>query len=389
MKAKKLSKKALSLLLSFCMIATLFSVIPITASASISGKTGDCTWILNNDELTISGNGKMADYTKTYYGGYITTAPWGDSYIKKVTIGSGVTYIGKYAFSGCHLWLASIDIHDSVTAIGEYAFYKCSGIKELTIGNGITAIGNSAFYNCSRIEKVNISDISKWCNIDFEDSSANPLSVSRYIYYKNQLTPDIVIPYGVKTIKNYAFYNCASLSSITIPNTVTEIGNSVFLGCEQFEICCEYNSFAYRYARANKLAIKTINHNFISFNTPATYFKKGKINTKCTLCGKVKETKTIAKLKLKTPKVKITAKKKSFKVKLTKVSEQTGFQVRHRIKGKKKWAVKTFKAKKSVTKTLKKLKSKKKYQIAVRAYVQSGSEKAYSKWSKTYTKKTK
>ena len=56
------------------------------------------------------------------------------------------------------------------------------------------------------------------------------------------------------------------------------------------------------------------------------------------------------------------------------------FQVRYRIKGK--WTVKTFKATKNVSKTIKKLKKGKKYTVQIRAMVKKVSKKAYSKWSK-------
>ena len=55
----------------------LFSALPFTASAASaeteqnaetkSGTTGDCTWKLDaNGKLTISGNGRMADYSSEW-----------------------------------------------------------------------------------------------------------------------------------------------------------------------------------------------------------------------------------------------------------------------------------------------------------------------------------
>ena len=111
------------------------------------------------------------------------------------------------------------------------------------------------------------------------------------------------------------------------------------------------------------------------------------------VCGDVKSTSKEAKvvidssatsttkLKLKAPKFKVKAVKgkKQFKVTYKKVKGATGFQVRYRIKGK--WKIKTFKAKKNVTKLIKKLKAGK-YKVQVRAMIKKGKQKAYSKWAK-------
>ena len=116
----------------------------------------------------------------------------------------------------------------------------------------------------------------------------------------------------------------------------------------------------------------------------ATYFAAGYSGDKyCADCdGMLAQGSTIAKLKLKVPKFKLVSGKKQFKVKYTKVAGATGFQVRYKLKGK--WTVKTFTAKKNVTKAIKKLK-KGTYKVQVRAMV----KKAYSNWSKTQKVKVK
>ena len=58
--------KCLSLILSVLLLMSTFagalSGMTLTASAAISGTTGDCTWTLDGTVLTISGSGKMGDY---------------------------------------------------------------------------------------------------------------------------------------------------------------------------------------------------------------------------------------------------------------------------------------------------------------------------------------
>ncbi|MBQ4156003.1 MAG: hypothetical protein IJD90_04285, partial [Clostridia bacterium] len=117
------------------------------------------------------------------------------------------------------------------------------------------------------------------------------------------------------------------------------------------------------------------------------YFANGYTGDEvCIKCDNTVKGSVIAKLTLKTPKFKVTKGKKQFKVKYTKVKDATKFQVRYRIKGK--WKIKTFKAKKNVTKIIKKLK-KGNYKVQVRAMITKGKLKAYSKWAKAKKVKVK
>ena len=161
----------------------------LSANAEESGTCGpNLRWHLtDNGILTISGKGKMNDYS-----------PWRDSRkkVKRIIIGDGVTTIGEAAFYGCSA-LTSVTIPNSVTKIGDQAFYICSALTSVTIPNSVTEIGGGAFHGCSSLTSI-------------------------------------TIPNSVTTIERYAFYDCSSLTSVTIPNSVTEIGGAAFF-------CCIYN----------------------------------------------------------------------------------------------------------------------------------------------------
>jgi hypothetical protein len=86
----------------------------------------------------------------------------------------------------------------------------------------------------SYIGKVNITDISAWCNIDFEEGGANPLNAhfgGAKLYLNNTLITDLIIPDGVETINALAFLGCNSIVSVTIPNSVTSIKYGAFSSC--------------------------------------------------------------------------------------------------------------------------------------------------------------
>ncbi len=163
-------------------------------------------------------------------GNYYNAWNFYKDFIKTVEIEDGVTSIAERAFYACHS-LTNISIPNSVTSIGDYAFYNCSSLTNITIPNSVTSIGDYAFENCSSLTGVNITDLKAWCEIEFANSTTNPLYYADKLYLNGNLVTDLVIPQGATKISNYSFYDCSSLTSITIPNSVTSIGDYAFYDC--------------------------------------------------------------------------------------------------------------------------------------------------------------
>ena len=174
-------------------------VVCASGTLSRNGKCGDnLTWRLDNSgTLTIFGNGEMADY---YYDD-TPTVPWAKyrSMIRSVVIGSGVTYIGAWAFEDTNI--TSLTIPGSVKTIGDGSFFLNRYLAKLTLNSGLETICPYAFSYC-RIGSVDIPD-------------------------------------GVTSIGEEAFSYCARsdyrnggwvhswLTSITIPASVTSIGKDM------------------------------------------------------------------------------------------------------------------------------------------------------------------
>lgn len=73
--------------------------------------------------------------------------------LKRVTLGSKVTYIGAFAFHLCTA-LTTIVLPDSVSHIADCAFRSCTSLKNVTMGSGIVEIGRFAFNQCPALTEI-------------------------------------------------------------------------------------------------------------------------------------------------------------------------------------------------------------------------------------------
>lgn len=208
-------KNNISVILSFIMVFSMFTVVPFSVSASedeivevgaTSGITGDCSWTLDGTVLTITGKGTMADYY------YDSTLPWGTG-ITKAIITDGVTTIGKYAFNDCTA-LKSVAIGNSIKTIGDYAFVYCAGLTSVTIPDSVTSIGSYAFLNCTSLISVTIP--------------GSVTSINEGAFYDCTGLTSVTIPDSVTSIGTWAFRGCSGLTSVDIPDSVMSVGDNAF-----------------------------------------------------------------------------------------------------------------------------------------------------------------
>ncbi len=190
----------------------------------------------------------------------------GCTILKSITIGKGVKTIGKDAFKDCNsltrvgytgdlknwcgidglnflttrsdraLFLdgreleGQIAIPDGVKKIGSGAFRYCNKITDIVIPKSVTSIGDNAFDCCNNLKMICYTgNLAGWCGIE---GLYALMKTGRAIYIDGkELSGDLVIPDGAKSIGADAFRGCSGLTSITIPDGVTSISSSAFRDC--------------------------------------------------------------------------------------------------------------------------------------------------------------
>ena len=250
----------------------------VIASGECGADGDNLTWMLTEDgTLTISGNGRMENYSYTQQGTqYLSTAPWGTRWnrILSLRIESGVTNIGNSAFFSCSN-LTSVTISEGVISIGSWAFYSCN-LTCVTLPVSVQSIGTSAFSRCSDLRDIyyggsigalkrmtsNInlpsectlhgatSDVDNGAcgeHLAWKLSTAGILTISgsgdmRNYYsdgisngapwntYREQINT-VVLESGITSIGDYAFTKFDNLNDIQIPDSVTSIGEWAFYNC--------------------------------------------------------------------------------------------------------------------------------------------------------------
>lgn len=135
------------------------------------------------------------------------------------------------------------------------------------------------------------------------------------------------------------------------------------------------------------------NHDFENTTVSATYLRKGYTLHKCKKCGKTTKDEYTAKLTLGQGYIwsyGMQPGKKKIRVSYSYIRDVSGYQIRYSTNKKFKKGVKTVKAGKNTqSKTLKKLKKKKRYYVQVRGYKKVSGKVVYGKWSAKRSAKTK
>lgn len=281
--------KKTRLIISLAIIALLMISGMVVSHAATSGTTGGCDWKISSNVLeisiakstdgTVTGDGKMADYTSA------SATPWysNRSSIKSIVVDDSVVYIGNYAFagltsvteasiglevegigilafSGCSKLatldfyaskcekaggsadarifyktvLSTINFGDDVKYIPPYMFLQCTSLTSVTIPESVYYIGEYAFGYCTKLESIVLPD--------------KLAQLPEYMFYKCEALVDINVPKMLTNIGNYTFHLCSALPELELPATITEIGYGAFEECTSLHITTTKGSYAALFA---------------------------------------------------------------------------------------------------------------------------------------------
>ena len=126
-----MKRKIISLVLSLCMLLSVFSATLTAQAAIYTGEQGTITWSINTETgvLTFSGSGEI-----------VSGGAWNQyrSSITSIVIEDGITSIGSSAFAGIST-LTDVTIPGTVTNIGASAF-TATGLKNVVLPASVSAL---------------------------------------------------------------------------------------------------------------------------------------------------------------------------------------------------------------------------------------------------------
>lgn len=166
-------------------------------------------------------------------------APFGDTGLYEVTLGSQVTNIPNKMFYQCQM-LESIEMSPNIVTIGVDAFGGCTSLKHVDLPSTLQSIGASAFSGCTKLDHVIIpeglktlaySSFSGVKNVTYNAIHCEVETVMKMPVFDSSLET-FVIGDKVEYIPEYICYGGPEISNLVIPNSVEEIGVGAFGGCK-------------------------------------------------------------------------------------------------------------------------------------------------------------
>lgn len=179
--------------------------------------------------------------------------------VEKIEVPANVREIPDYFLSTYNTSLTQIILNEGLEIVGKQSFTN-SSISEIKIPSTIKKIGFNSL-NTTTLKKVIITDLKKWCEIDFENYTVFGYG-NHDLYINNTLTNTISIPTSITKIKknSFAFSNIIKLN---IPSSISIIEENSFSFCDKLNEI-NFNGTMSQWKNITK-------EYSWNFNIPATY----------------------------------------------------------------------------------------------------------------------
>lgn len=234
----------------------------------------------SDDILGSSGFGPGSESKGPYFAAnplyYVHKLYIGDQLLKELTIPEKITNIKDFSFYGCTS-IEKINIPNTVKNIADSTFAQCANVREinldinvikdwfkglssiqsLTIEENVSNIslnafcgckglkkikwiskvknlevGKDAFKGCINLTNVDINSLVLWCNIDFANDLANPISLSHTLSVDGSVINELSIPTEITRLKRYSFSGLTKISSVKIGGNLKSIETGAFKDCD-------------------------------------------------------------------------------------------------------------------------------------------------------------
>ncbi len=183
----------------------------------------------------------------------------GNTEMTSIVLPETVVSIGKEAFKNCvsvnaatvptsALSSMPLTALTSITIVGgaipENAFAGCTELANITLGSGITAIGKNAFNDTAYYKNASMwTDSGKTLYINDclivakgEIDGAytvreNTALIANGAFAGNTALTSVSFPASLKYVGDGAFLDCSEIESIALPAGLVSVGNNAFQGC--------------------------------------------------------------------------------------------------------------------------------------------------------------
>ena len=234
----KMKKRVFRIIPTFAVIAALLLTfaVPVFAEEASGNLTDDISYTLDAvGNLTITGSGEIPDYE--FLGDNLSPFD-SNNEIKTVTVGEGITKLGKCLFQDCS-GIEKAVLPEGLKVIGEGAFDECVSLSSINIPEGLTEIGNGVFYHCEALGSIDLPESLKTIGeYAFATSGLKSIvlpdsicEMGRNAFSECMSLKSATLSKNLKLIPERAFTNCMKLKTVVIPEGVEEIGEQSFAYC--------------------------------------------------------------------------------------------------------------------------------------------------------------